>query len=82
MNPITSIFNWNRFREVQPACDVLVLVFRIDRKKYVVAKLDKDICPEAETEFEWITQHNCCHPARDDDAWIAFIPYSCTWRFN
>ncbi len=64
---------WNMVYSMTPEVGVLVLIFRIDREKYNIAKYEETIDDDHPNGI-WVTQHGICFPVNTGDYWLEF-PY-------
>lgn len=80
MIPTTSdAFQWHRWGERKPPEGRLVLVWRVLRKKYSIARYEvKTPNPDDELDIHtdyWITEQSCMHPCQEEDVWYPFLHY-------
>lgn len=73
----SDAFQWHMFGNRKPREDRLLMVWRIERKKYIFAKYrvgqDKD---DEDGNWEyWVTQQGWTYVCDDEDVWHPFSPY-------
>lgn len=76
----TDSFQWHKWGKRKPPEGRLVLVWRVLRKKYCIARYETRI-PDPEDELDihrnhWVTEHSNAYPCQHNDVWYPFLPYA------
>lgn len=73
----SDAFNWHDWEKRPPPEGKLVLIWRLQRKKYAIARYEKRGADEDDSrEHFWITQYGLMHGCEVGDVWTPFLYYS------
>lgn len=66
---------WTLYSEKSPDLNKLLVLFRHQKEKYIIARLFLLSDPETGDHLSWATEYNNCHVIDPNDAWMYFEPF-------